>query len=126
VALWRDWLLTHNPVFHRNDVRAYLRIDNPLPLAHLETEAGDERRPNNRPDLVVNPFPYNQETRVEDYRHYRLPAGALEASASTQRQPALDYFMEIRLWRCCFPIYTLADSLGGGAWRDRQIHLYSL
>jgi Helitron helicase-like domain at N-terminus len=56
---------------------------------HLESEAGDERRPNNRPHLVVNPFPYNQETRDEDYRHYRLPTGAVQVSESTPRQPAL-------------------------------------
>jgi hypothetical protein len=50
---------------------------------------------------VVDPFPYHRETRDEDYRHYRLPAGAVQATASTQRQPALlhgDLDMEMLLF----------------------------
>ncbi|KAN0070380.1 hypothetical protein V8E54_011249, partial [Elaphomyces granulatus] len=103
----RDWLLQHNPVFHRNDIRSYLQVNNPLPVVHLENEVADERRPNNRPDLVVNPFPYHQETRNEDYRHYRLPAGAVQTTASTQqRQPALlhsDPDVELLLFPHLYP-----------------------
>ena len=106
LARCRDWLLRHNPVFHRNDIRDYLRVDNPLPVVHLENEVGGERRPNNRPDLVVDSFPYHRETRDEDYRHYRLPAGAVQATASTQRQPALlhgDPDMEMLLFPYLYP-----------------------
>ncbi|KAN0068780.1 hypothetical protein V8E54_012949 [Elaphomyces granulatus] len=76
-------------------------------VVHLENEVGDERRPNNRPDLVVNPFPYHQETRDEDYRHYRLPAGAVQATISTQqRQPTLlhgDPDVELLLFPHLYP-----------------------
>jgi hypothetical protein len=82
-------------------------VNNPLPVVHLENEVADERRPNNRPDLVVNPFPYHQETRNEDYRHYRLPAGAVQTTASTQqRQPALlhsDPDVELLLFPHLYP-----------------------
>ena len=103
----RDWLLRHNPVFHRNDIQSYLQVNNPLPVVHLENEVGDERRPNNRPDLVVNPFPYHQETRNEDYRHYRLPAGTVQTTTSTQqRQPTLlhsDPDVELLLFPHLYP-----------------------
>jgi len=107
LAHCKDWLLTHNPVFHRNDIRSYLRVDNPFPVVHLENEVGNERRPNNRPDLIVHPFPYQRETRDEDYRHYRLPAGAAQTIASThQRQPTLlhgDPDVEVLLFPHLYP-----------------------
>jgi hypothetical protein len=107
LAQCKDWLLTHNPVFHRNDIRAYLRVDNPFPVVHLENEVGDERRPNNRPDLIVHPFPFHRETRDEDYRHYRLPAGAVQTTTSThERQPTLlhgDPDVEVLLFPHLYP-----------------------
>ncbi|KAN0081979.1 hypothetical protein V8E54_003277 [Elaphomyces granulatus] len=107
LAQCKDWLLTHNPVFRRNDIRGYLRVDNPFPEVHLENEVGDERRPNNRPDLIVPPFPYHRETRDEDYRHYRLPAGAAQTIASThQRLPTLlhgDPDVEVLLFPHLYP-----------------------
>jgi hypothetical protein len=105
----KDWLLAHNPVLQRNDIQTYFRSNNPLPVIHLENEAGHERRPNNRPDLVINPFPYNEETRNEDYRHYRLPTGTLEATTSTQTQPALlhgDPDVELLLFPHLYPMGT--------------------
>jgi len=85
----RDWLLENNAVFQRNDVRAYLQVGNPLPLAHLIDENGDERRPPNRPDLVMNPFQYEQHTRDEHFRHNRLPVGAVQASPDQALLPTL-------------------------------------
>jgi hypothetical protein len=85
----RDWLLENNTVFQRNDVRAYLQVGNPLPLAHLIDEDGDEQRPPNRPDLVMNPFQYEQHTRDEHFRYNRLPVGAVQASSDQAPQPTL-------------------------------------
>ena len=43
----KNWLLEHNPVFHRNDIENYLKIDHPLSLLHLKDENGKEKRLNN-------------------------------------------------------------------------------
>jgi hypothetical protein len=72
----RNWLLQRNPVFQRNDVQAHLQIDHPLPTAQLPDNS-DERRPQTRPDLVMDPFQYDQETRNEDFRYDRLPVGKM-------------------------------------------------
>jgi hypothetical protein len=33
----RDWLLQHNPVFHRNDIQSYLQVNNPFHTGNLWT-----------------------------------------------------------------------------------------
>src|SRR5271167_4633403 len=49
----RQWLLQHNPLFARHDVRTELGM-NPVPSTDLFDEEA-EVRPSNRPDIVVNP-----------------------------------------------------------------------
>ena len=51
-------------------------MPNPVPLAYVLENSGEERPPN-RPDLVINPFDYNEQTRNKDYRSYRLPIGSI-------------------------------------------------
>jgi hypothetical protein len=102
----KDWLLQHNSVFQRNDVRANIHVDNPLPVAQLLQEAGIERRPANRPDLVVNPFNYDQETRNEHSQHHRLPAGAVHHAPNQAVQPMLfhsDPDVEVLLFPHLYP-----------------------
>ncbi|KAF5120845.1 hypothetical protein E5D57_013181 [Metarhizium anisopliae] len=84
----RNWLLQRNPVFQRNDVRAHLQIDHPLPTVDL-AENSDDRRPQTRPDLVMNPFQYDQETRNEDFRYDRLSVGAVQVPEGHRPKPML-------------------------------------
>ncbi|KID83911.1 DNA helicase PIF1, ATP-dependent [Metarhizium guizhouense ARSEF 977] len=97
----RNWLLQRNPVFQRNDVRAHLQIDHPLPTAELP-ENSDERRPQTRPDLVMNPFQYDQETRNEHFRYYRLSAGAIQVPERHPPKPML-YRTDPDVEVLCFP-----------------------
>ncbi|KHO10729.1 endo-1,4-beta-xylanase-like protein [Metarhizium robertsii ARSEF 23] len=102
----RNWLLQRNPVFQRNDVRAHLQIDHPLPTADLP-ENSDERRPQTRPDIVMNPFQYDQETRNEDFRYNRLSVGAVQVPEGHRPKPMLlrtDPDVERRLLLGCLGI----------------------
>jgi hypothetical protein len=97
----RNWLLQRNPVFQRNDVQAHLQIDHPLPTVDLP-EDSDERRPQTRPDLVMNPFQYDQETRNEDFLYNRLLVGAVQTQKGHPARPTLfrtDPDVEV----LCFP-----------------------
>ncbi|KAH8586719.1 hypothetical protein B0O99DRAFT_602268 [Bisporella sp. PMI_857] len=51
-----------------------------MPLVGLHDEDGAEHRPPYRPDLVLNPLPYDVDTRREDYRHYRLPISVVQGA----------------------------------------------
>ncbi len=72
----RRWLLAHNPLFARYDIQAELGI-NPLPTTNLFDEDA-EIRPPNRPDVVLNPDPYDEKTQDEDYRYFRLPVASFQ------------------------------------------------
>jgi hypothetical protein len=37
----------------------------------------------------MNPFPYDQETRNEDFRYYRLPVGNVQSRQQHPNRPAL-------------------------------------
>jgi hypothetical protein len=74
----RQWLLHHNPLFARHDVRSELDI-HPLPSADLFDEEA-EARPPNRPDIILNPDPYDPSTQDEDYRYFRLPVASFTDS----------------------------------------------
>ena len=71
----RQWLLMHNPLFTRHDVRSELGM-NPVPSAVLFDEEAEDR-PLNRPDIILNPEPYEERTQNEDYRYFRLPVASL-------------------------------------------------
>jgi len=45
-------------------------------MVHLENKI-----PNEGPDFVGHLFPYHEETRDEDYHHYRFPAGGVQGTA---------------------------------------------
>ena len=72
----RKWLLEHNPVFARHDVRTELCI-NQLPRTDLFDEEA-EVRPLNRPDIALNPEVYDERTQDEDYRYFRLPIASFQ------------------------------------------------
>jgi hypothetical protein len=100
-----DWLLANNPVFQRNDVRAHLQVDIPLPLVDLVDDNPEELRPQSRPDFVMNPFQYDRQTRNEDFRFDRLPVGAVLPGPFQEQPPAL--YRSDPVWRLsAFPICT--------------------
>lgn len=82
----RRWLLQHNPLFQRYDVRQELQLY-PLPEASL-TESDTSIGPSSaqlpyrqtRPDLIMNPFDYPESTTTEDHRSFRLPVASMDSS----------------------------------------------
>jgi hypothetical protein len=79
----RSWLLTHNPIYRRYDVRSELNIS-PLPTAELSNKDSEiVERPLGRPDIVLNPEPYDLATQNEDHRHFRLPVASVTDSHGT-------------------------------------------
>ena len=83
-------------------MQAALQVGNPLPVVNLPDGDRDEHRPRNHPDLVMNPFPYDQETRNEDFRYYQLPIGTVQSRQGCPNRPAL-YRSDPDVEVLCFP-----------------------
>jgi hypothetical protein len=134
----RDWLLANNAVFQRNDVRAHLQVDVPLPLVHLADDNPEELRPQTRPDFVMNPFQYDPHTRNEDFRYDRLTVGAVLPGLFQEQPPAL-YRSDPDVEALCFPhlypygrgqykkrLYSGDEVLGCTRYQDTKHKLCSL
>ena len=70
-----QWLLMHNLLFTCHDVRSELGM-NPVPSAVLFDEEAEDR-PLNRPDIILNPEPYDERTQNKEYHYFRLPVASL-------------------------------------------------
>jgi hypothetical protein len=113
----RDWLLQNNPVLQRNDVRANIQVPDPFPLIQLINEHREERRPANRPDIVMDPLQYDPETRNEDFQHNRLTVGRVRGSHRAGNLPELyrsDPDVEVLLFPHLYPY-------GRGQWVNQPV-----
>jgi hypothetical protein len=113
----RDWLPQHNVVFRRNDVLANIQVPDPLPLLQLINDHREERRPANRPDVVMNPLQYDSETRNEDFQYNRLTLGRICGSHRTGNMPELfrtDPDVEVLLFPHLYPY-------GRGQWIQQPL-----
>jgi hypothetical protein len=113
----RDWLLENNPVFQRHDIRANIQVPDPLPLIQLINDHRQERRPANRPDIVLDPFQYDPETRNEDFRYDRLPVGHVVGLRGAAKLPLLfryDRDVEVLLFPHLYPF-------GRGQWIEQVV-----
>lgn len=75
----KRWLLEHNSLFQRYDVRRELGLD-VFPTVTVfsgDVSSTQQQMPWNRPDIVLNPYDYPVSTTGEDYRYYRLPVGSV-------------------------------------------------
>jgi hypothetical protein len=90
--------MSHNAIYSRYDVRAQLQAPL-LPLSDLFDEDDEyEHRPSERPEIVLNPFPYDEATQDEDYRHFRLPVASYQdnngvAAILTRSDPAVELLL---------------------------------
>lgn len=113
----RDWLLENNIVFQRHEVLANIQVPDPLPLIQLINDHREERRPANRPDVVLNPHEYDPETRNEDFRFDRLPIGRVAGSHRAGDLPELsrrDPASEVLLFSHLYPY-------GRGQWIEEAV-----
>lgn len=113
----RDWLLENNPVFQRHDVRANIQVPDPLPLIQLINDHREERRPANRPDIVLDPHQHDPETRNEDFRYDRLPLGRVRGSHRAGTLPYLsrkDPAAEVMIFAHLYPH-------GRGQWVEEPV-----
>ena len=97
----RQWLLEHNPLFAHYNVQPRLCI-NPLPNTNLFDE-DVEVRPSNRPDIVLNPDPYDERTQDEDYRYFRLPVASFQDNRQTIGLVRSDPAIELLLFPVLYP-----------------------
>ncbi len=117
LEICRDWLLENNPVFQRHEVRANIQVPDPLPLIQLINDHREERRPANRPDVVLDPHQYDPETWNEDFRYDRLPVGRISGSHRAGDLPSLsrkDPAAEVMLFSHIYPY-------GKGQWIEQPI-----
>jgi len=113
----RQWLMEHNSVFQRNDVRANIQVPDPLPLLQLIQEHRDERRPQNRPDFVMDPMRHDPQTRNEDFRFDRVTLGRVTGSHRAGNLPELfrtDPDVEVLLFPHLYPY-------GRGQWVEQPV-----
>lgn len=113
----RDWLLLNNAVFQRNDVRANIQVPDPLPLLQLIQEHREERRPQNRPDFVMDPMRHDPQTRNEDFRFDRVTQGRVTGSHRAGDLPDLyrtDPDVEVLLFPHLYPY-------GRGQWVEQAV-----
>jgi hypothetical protein len=113
----RHWLMQHNTVFQRNDVRANIQVPDPLPLLQLIQEHRDERRPQNRPDFVMDPMMHDPQTRNEDFRFDRVTQGRVTGSHRAGDLPELfrtDPDVEVLLFPHLYPY-------GRGQWVEQPL-----
>jgi hypothetical protein len=116
----RDWLLENNPVFQRHDVQANIQVPDPLPLIQLINDHRQERRPANRPDIVLDPHQYDPETRNEDFRYHRLPVGHVVGLRADGNLPLLfrwDRDVEVLLFPHLYPF-------GRGQWVEQVVEAH--
>jgi hypothetical protein len=116
----RDWLLENNPVFQRHDVQANIQVPDPLPLIQLINDHRQERRPANRPDIVLDPHQYDPETRNEDFRYHRLPVGHVVGLRADGNLPLLfrwDRDVEVLLFPHLYPF-------GRGQWIEQVVEAH--
>ena len=105
----RAWLLANNPLF----LQYYpLTLEANLPdedessierLPRWETSITEERRPPNRPDLILNPAPYPVETHDEHFRTRHLPNAELLHRHHLGSFNKSDPTAEALLFPCLYP-----------------------
>ena len=105
----RAWLLANNPLF----LQYYpLTLEANLPdedassidrLPRWETSTTEERRPPNRPDLILNPAPYPVETHDEHFRTRHLPNAELLHRHHLGSFNKSDPTAEALLFPCLYP-----------------------
>jgi hypothetical protein len=113
----RDWLMLNNAVFQRNDVRANIQVPDPLPLLQLIQEHREERRPQNRPDFVMDPMRHDPQTRNEHFRFDRVTQGRVTGSHRVGDLPELfrtDPDVEVLLFPHLYPY-------GRGQWIEQEV-----
>lgn len=113
----RHWLMQHNSVFRRNEVRANIQVPDPLPLLQLIQDFRDERRPQNRPDFVMDPMMHDPQTHNEDFRFDRVTVGRVTGSNRAGNLPDLfrnDPDVEVLTFPHLYPY-------GRGQWKERPL-----
>jgi hypothetical protein len=106
----RSWLLTHNPIYRQYNIKSELKLPS-LPTAELSNEdSGIIERPLARPDIALNPKPYDLAMQNKDHQHFCLPVASVTDSHGTSIElvysdPAIKLFF--------FPVLYLH---GHGQW----------
>ena len=102
------WLQENNPLFRQfgglfnfvhtniyiglevtNVIEANRYRESRLPQVFIEDQTIEPSIPSNQPDIVVDPFNYENEVRNEDFRYHRLAIGVLEGGTNVAHSDSI-------------------------------------